>query len=174
MVLGLAVYGVIVLSGGEEQSKPGKSVQKNNEKEDVWDGKAEHIYKMEIPDDTGALFIDRASFTGLRSSRATAILRMSYEGSALPKWLQGNGYQKNFSAFYQDSDDRVPFEVSRGPLQDDVAVIDFVMRRVPPVRLDSFSRKGLFVTIKGILPREETFYLRVSVNPEPGYMLGSG
>ena len=174
LIIGLSVYAWITLGGSDNSSDQGNNVKKDNTKVETWDGKGEHLYKMEIPDSTGSLFIDRASFTGLRSSRTTAIIRMSYQGEGLPAWLQGKKASKNFKAFYQGSDDRVTYRLSQGPLQDGVSVIDFVMRNVPSVRLDPLARKGLFISINGILPRSETFYLRVSAKPEPGYKLGPG
>lgn len=176
-LLGATVFVIVLalLLSPEQEKGNSNSVKRSSEKEKVWDGKGEHVYNLEIPDldSLGSLRIERVSFSGLRQIKSVAVVRMSYEGSNLPSWLRGRKAEKSFTAFYQNSDDQINYDLSVGPPEDSISVIDFTIRDVPSVRLDPSSGKGLFIMIEGPLRREEPFYLRISANPEPGYTLGN-
>lgn len=162
-----------VFGGGEEVPQGNNSnVQAEKKKEEVWDGRSEHFYNMQIPDSQGgSLVLERVSFSGLRSPRSTAIVRFTYLGSSLPSWLRPGQIKKSFSAFYQGSDDQVVLSLAAGPLEDDTAVIDLSLRQVPSARLSRNSQKGLFVRVRGLLSKPLS--VRIVATPEPGYKLGS-
>lgn len=175
VVVVVAIVGFVVLSGDSGQSG-GNSIRQVDRQEEKWDGRADRVYQMEIPDSskTGSLLIERASFSELLTPRATVILRMRYNGASLPSWLRGKKADQNFTALYQGSDDAVRYKLSRGPLEDNQALLDFKIFRVPSVRLNPASQKGLFLAIQGPLRKQQPFFLRVSVTPKTGYSLGSG
>lgn len=180
VLAGILVLGTIYFvaqsffsDSAEQQTAPEKKVSQKRPSEEAWDGRSDHLYNMQFPDqDGGSLVMERVSYTGLRSPRATAVVRFNYLGSRLPDWLSPRQAPKNFTAFYKGSDDPVNSSLAAGPLDDKLAVIDFTIRNVPSTRLDINSRKGLFVRIRGLLPKKQALSVRISASPEAGYMLG--